>query len=770
VRQTSWSFDNEEKLIMNHDSFKHIESLFHELSELDVDARNDRLKALAHTDLPKARSLQQMFNSITEHPYFLQPSSIDAIIPSSVEIPLDGTVILGNRYKLVERIGVGGSSTIFRAHASDPSRDVAIKMLRIGVDSQKIRERFALESHALASLTHPHIAHVYQTGLHVCNGIEVPWIAMELITGSQTISDYASTNKLDKASRIELFVKVCEAVRAAHQAGVLHLDLNAANILIDAHGYPKIIDFGLFGILSSLTRTTPIHVGTLISMAPEQTVFHSGSFDQRTDIYALGLLFTELLAGVQLQNFQNSSTEHALKLIAIGKSSELLRELTQIPEELACIIDTCIRVNPDDRYQSIDTLLHAIYETHQTAKQAQTTYFTLPLSILGSLAALVIVVVIAAQLQNGGDKQANHAQPESELISIPRQLAIDLTSQNPRKTQYSTVQSNLVEGLGSVLEADPNQSSEEQATLYSELADQNRVAGHYDNAIEYYLKSAQLLKESGLPIDYNWVMLSLIQTYIFLERIDHAQHALDLLDRTVDLSILFRVDLSLAESAVHIAMNHPEDALRQANYTGTLINELRMNDERMRIERLLDLATIYEATASYQSASTTLLAAKSVGQQSENYSPAEIALIDLKIGIYDAPNASDESLVQVVEDMERAVIKLLESGDNFHAAWGQRQIGNVHLRSSQFEKAGVSYAKAYAQMVQILGHEHHESIICRAFELIARHANGDNRLILNEDFNNSIEQLTNKLGANHSMISSLQNDWEQVFIWNSITP
>ncbi len=755
---------------MNEDSFKQIELLFHELSGLDASARQSRLDALDKSDPFKGRSLRIMFDSMTKNPNFLDESTIDSLAPASVDIPLDGSVVLGNRYRLVERIGVGGSSTVFRANASEPRRDVAVKMLRIGLDSHHIRERFMIESESLASLTHPHIAHVYQTGFYESNGVQVPWIAMELVSGSQTIIDYANSHALDANARINLFVEVCEAVRAAHQTGILHLDLNASNILVDAHGYPKIIDFGLCGILNSLNRKTLIHVGTRISMAPEQTVFRSGAFDERTDIYALGLLLTELLTGTQLQRFQGVSTDHALRLIAIGKARELLKELADIPDEIASVIDGSIFVDPDKRYQSIDSFLLAIQQGVGAELSPPTTRLKRSIQLAGALAALVIAALLIHQTQRTKEVVDTQAEMvEQEMIAIPRQLAIDLTAQNPRRSLYSHTQSRLLQGIELAVESDPTQTAEEQAGIYAMLADQHRVAGRYDEAVQYYQRSAQLLKEHNRPIDYNWVMLSLIQTHIFLESIDQAQHELELLNREVELSILFRVDLSLAESAIHLAMNRPESALRQAKYTEGLINELRVEDERVRIERLLDLASVYEASADFRSASSTLRDAKTIVQQMENPSSPEVALIDIKIGMNDAPDALDESLDDLIEEMSESVVKLMESGDEFHAAWGLRQIGNVHLRTGNFDLAQVCFAKSYAQMVRLLGDDHHEAILCQAYELIAQHAKSDDSMFLNEQFTNTITKLSQTLGKNHSMIHSLQNDWDNLYLWDTNT-
>lgn len=313
-------------------------------------------------------------------------------------------------------------------------------------------------------------------------------------------------------------------------------------------------------------------------------------------------------------------------------------------------------------------------------------------------------------------------------------------------------------------------TAEEQADLYAKLGDQHRVAGHYDEAIEYYQRSAELLKESNLPIDYNWVMLSLIQTQLFLERIDHAQHSLELLDRTVDLSILFRVDLSLAESAVHVAMDRQENAFRQAEYTETLINELGSEDAAMRIERLLDLSIIYEVLAQYQSAAYVLRSAKSIAERLEEPPLAEIALIDLKIGINDAPNTSNESVSLSIQRMERSIDMLMESGERFHAAWGLRQLGNMHLRTAQFDRAAQVYSTSRAQMVQILGEDHHESALCRAYELIALHAHGDRSGNLQNEFTNTLEKLSQTLGENHFMIRSLQSDWDTLYLWKTSSP
>lgn len=187
---------------MNNDQFKQLEALFHELSELSETERAHRINELAKTDPDRAAKLTSMFESITHDPDFLDPSSINLQIPIPTQIPVDGTTVLAGRYTIAECIGVGGSSTVFRAQATNPDRDVAIKMLRLGLSSRNARDRFDQESRALARLTHPHIAHIYETGVYTDDDTNIPWIAMELIQGSSTIMEHVKTNSMDQDQRI----------------------------------------------------------------------------------------------------------------------------------------------------------------------------------------------------------------------------------------------------------------------------------------------------------------------------------------------------------------------------------------------------------------------------------------------------------------------------------------------------------------------------------------------------------------------------------------
>ena len=213
-----------------------------------------------------------------------------------------GSVI--ERYKILECIGEGGFGSVFVAEQSEPvRRRVALKILKRGMDTQRVVARFAAERQALAMMDHPNIAKVLDAGQTPSGR---PFFAMELVQG-ETITDYCDQSRLSVAERIELVRTVCAGVQHAHQKGIIHRDLKPSNVLVaqqDGRPMPKIIDFGIAkairGRIGDETVYTQVHqmIGTPIYMSPEQTGASSLDVDTRTDIYSLGVLLYELLTGV----------------------------------------------------------------------------------------------------------------------------------------------------------------------------------------------------------------------------------------------------------------------------------------------------------------------------------------------------------------------------------------------------------------------------------------------------------------------------------------
>jgi serine/threonine protein kinase len=243
--------------------------------------------------------------------------------------PVIGSAI--GPYQILELIGEGGCGAVFVAEQQRPiRRRVALKIIRLGMDTAAVIARFEAERQALALMDHPNIAHVIDAG---ATDTGLPYFVMELVHGA-SITRYCDENELSIAVRLGLFAQVCQAIQHAHQKGVIHRDIKPSNILItclDGLPVPKVIDFGIAKATdlsladnASLTHKTQM-IGTPAYMSPEQAERGGLEIDTRSDIYSLGVLLYEMLAGQP----PFDPTE-----LARGGMTQLLRTLREIEPPL----------------------------------------------------------------------------------------------------------------------------------------------------------------------------------------------------------------------------------------------------------------------------------------------------------------------------------------------------------------------------------------------------------------------------------------------------
>ena len=249
-------------------------------------------------DVPAELCLRCLLNLGLKHEAIepeLEPD-IPLVAPD-LEEPFD-------RYRLIEKIGEGGCGIVYRAEQLAPvRREVALKVIKLGMDTRAVIARFEGERQALALMDHPHIARVFDAGASR-NGR--PFFVMELVRG-EPITEYCDRIELSLRQRLELFVQVCHALEHAHQKGVIHRDLKPSNILVlelDGRPVPKVIDFGVAKATQSqrlagesLYTAFDQFVGTPAYMSPEQATLIGEDIDTRSDIYSLGVLLYELLVG-----------------------------------------------------------------------------------------------------------------------------------------------------------------------------------------------------------------------------------------------------------------------------------------------------------------------------------------------------------------------------------------------------------------------------------------------------------------------------------------
>ena len=231
------------------------------------------------------------------------------------------------RYKLLEQIGEGGMGTVWMAEQREPvKRRVALKIIKLGMDTKQVIARFEAERQALAMMDHPNIAKVLDAG---ATDAGRPYFVMEYIKGIP-ILEYCDHAKVDTRSRLELFASVCHAIQHAHQKGIIHRDIKPDNVLVTLHdGVPvcKVIDFGIAKATNAeLTQKTLFTehrqmVGTPAYMSPEQAEMSGLDIDTRSDIYSLGVLLYELLTG---------TTPFDMKELLQSGFAEMMRTIREV--------------------------------------------------------------------------------------------------------------------------------------------------------------------------------------------------------------------------------------------------------------------------------------------------------------------------------------------------------------------------------------------------------------------------------------------------------
>ena len=469
-------------------SFAKLEAFFHELHELDETRRAQRLREIGDTQPELAKRLMAL----------LEPAN-DALLPDTLrgdpdseasdETKPPGVPDLVGPYRVLRVLGSGGMGIVLEAHQCEPvDRRVAIKLVRAGLDTRRVLERFDRERRALAVMNHPNIARVFDAGS--AEGGR-PYFVMELVDGC-SITEYCDRHKLRTAERLDLFAVVCEAVQHAHRKGLIHRDLKPSNLMvteIDGRPVIKVIDFGIAKATSEdtlpqlVTRAGEM-VGTPEFMSPEQA--RGDEIDTRSDVYSLGVVLFELLVGElpflrgspSVRSSQEDSRRMA-KSSAPRPSSRLLEDRAQATDvarrrrtdpnvlarslrgDLDWIVLKALASEPDDRYGSASELAadierhrrnepviagpptlgyraRKLFRRHRVAVVATAAVLV---SLVVGLGATSVGLVRTRQAEDEARAQAKHAE---EVTAFLENL---LVSADPRQhSEEPTLRDVLDEG------------------------------------------------------------------------------------------------------------------------------------------------------------------------------------------------------------------------------------------------------------------------------------------------------------------------------------
>src|SRR5262245_33999708 len=364
--------------------------------------------------------------------------------------PAAGDPLVGAQigpFTVLRRLGEGGMGTVYLARQEKPAREVALKLLRSAVVSERMLRRFELEAEMLGRLHHPGIAQIHQAGTFATPQGQQPYIAMEFVDG-KPVDVYARLHALTMAQRLELAANICDAVQHAHQKGLVHRDLKPGNILVTADGQPKVLDFGVARAVESdvqLTAHTEAGdlVGTLAYMSPEQVGGEPDELDTRSDVYALGVVVYELLTGRLPFEIERKLVHEAMRMIR----EEEPRRLSTIDKvyrgDVETIVAKALAKEKNRRYQSASALaadlrrfLHdepiaarpasAFYQLTKFARRHRLVFA----SLLSIAAALVLgagiaiwQAVRASAAETRAEEQARLAEARAEEARTQQQRA-----------------------------------------------------------------------------------------------------------------------------------------------------------------------------------------------------------------------------------------------------------------------------------------------------------------------------------------------------------
>ena len=352
-----------------NDEIPRTKEIFLALIDLEPDERPARLDELCDGDGELRGEVEALLTAHFDSGPFLEKPAFLPDGRSESEARLDPGTSVGP-YLLREVLGEGGMGVVYLAEQSEPlKRRVALKLLKPGMDSKRVMARFEGERQALAMMSHPGIARVHDAGT---TDQGYPYFVMEYIEG-ESLVEYCDSREMDVHQRIELFLDVCEAVRHAHQKGVLHRDLKPSNLLVteqSGQASPKVIDFGVAkalvesaGLEAGLTAEGTV-IGTPEYMSPEQADQAESAIDTRSDIYSLGVVLYELLTGTLPVDVRGALAGGFTAVRARIQGVEAPRASTRVRQPIAdalrgdldWILARTLEKDPEDRYASVSEL------------------------------------------------------------------------------------------------------------------------------------------------------------------------------------------------------------------------------------------------------------------------------------------------------------------------------------------------------------------------------------------------------------------------------
>lgn len=457
--------------------------LFLELVDLSPDERVELLTTRCGEDEKLRAEVETLLAAHDSKQQLIEGNAFGVLIdppPPGIPDRLIGQCL--GRYRILRRIGEGGTSFVYEAKCDSPRRTVALKVIKPGKAASALLARFEHEAKVLGFLDHPGIARVYEAGTGDTVYGRLPYFALELIAG-RPLTEYAEERDLTISERLGLLATLCDAVHHAHQKGVIHRDLKPGNILVNQSGQLKVLDFGVARVtdsdlqLTTLATATGQLIGTLHYMSPEQVNGSIAQIDTRSDIYALGVIGYELLSGKLPYKVGKTPIIRAARVIAEQNPTPLSSLTHTFRGDVDTIIHKALEKDKEQRYQSASNMAadirHYLDGEPIIARPTSAAYkfrrFAACNKVLvGGLAALFVVITTAAVWMTALYARASR---EAETTTLISEFLCDslstLGSYNPHTvaTDMRLVLDEAMQRIETELEERPEVEAKLRATI-----------------------------------------------------------------------------------------------------------------------------------------------------------------------------------------------------------------------------------------------------------------------------------------------------------------
>jgi serine/threonine-protein kinase len=705
---------------MAPDRWQHILEVFNVAAERDSADRDAYLDDACADDADLRAEVASLLATYDEDPAFLEdPAARIPEPPAEVEETMEGQ--RAGPYKILRCIGEGGMGAVYLALRDDDQyrKQVALKLVKRGMDTDEILRRFRSERQILAALDHPHIARLLDGGM---TDDGRPYFVMAYIEDAVPINTYCDQHRLPVRERLRLFQQVCAAVQFAHQNLIIHRDLKPSNILVSKQGEVKLLDFGIAKLLNpnlspfTLAQTrTEMRLLTPEYASPEQV--RAGAITTASDVYQLGVLLYELLTGHRPYHLKSRATEDVARIIceeeptkpstvvartavlegaegdtetitpeavSAARSTELAALRRGLAGDLDTIVLKAMHKEPQRRYTSVEALAEDVtrFLTGQTVSaQPDTVGYRVGKFVqrhrLGVAAAAVIFLLVLSF----GVMMAVQAS------RIARQ-ADEIAQERDKAEAVSTFLADLFEGADPTKSSDPDITAREMLDVgvekvRDELADQPAVQarlltliggiyrklGLYDPARSTLADAIAVYRKEGGPAE--GLGTALLELGNVEYRLDQFEAAEPLLNE----------GLALKQTA--LGPDHPEVA--------GILNSL---------------ALVYEELGRIDEARATLRKVIAIRRQQPGDEPNE----NLAVNLNNLANMlNDAGEVEEAEAMYREAIDILEAKygqEHPYIAFLFNSLAGLHQDQGDFEQAEADLERARAISYEFLGEEH----------------------------------------------------------------